>query len=83
MKYYGSHSSDIEGLLLFLELCEQGCLSSLLEKKRLTEVEVLKIFKQLISGMAYINKLSIFLITQDTSIGTSNLITCLSPKIIA
>ena len=52
--YYGCVQT-YEGLFIFLEICEKGCLSAYLEKHHLTQSQSLVFLKQIVAAMAYIN----------------------------
>ena len=56
MGYYGYEKNEI-GLFFFVEFCSGGSLKQLINKK-MSELKVITLFKQLLDAMTYINKLS-------------------------
>lgn len=56
MGYYGYEKNEI-GLFFFVEFCSGGSLKQLITKK-MSELKVITLFKQLLDAMTYINKLS-------------------------
>ena len=82
LEYYGCESSEEDGLFLFLQLCEYGCLSNFLQKKHLTEAQALEFLKQIVEGMAYINSKGMDKVMQEFFIEISNPIIYSSPRTI-
>lgn len=56
MGYYGYEKNN-DGLYFFVEFCSGGTLKPLITKK-MSEMKVLTLYKQILSGMSYINGLS-------------------------
>ncbi len=56
MGYYGYEKNEI-GLFFFVEFCSGGSLKQLINKK-MSELKVITLFRQLLDAMSYINKLS-------------------------
>jgi serine/threonine protein kinase len=59
MGYYGSEQNK-EGLYCFIEFCSGASLKELI-KKKISELKVMTLLKQLLEAMTYINKMSTFL----------------------
>ena len=68
MGYYGYEKNEI-GLFFFVEFCSGGSLKQLINKK-MSELKVITLFKQLLDAMTYINKLSNPPLIQKNYIGT-------------
>lgn len=58
MGYYG-YKKDESGLYFFVEFCSGGSLKQLITKK-MSELKVITLLRQLLDAMSYINKLSIY-----------------------
>lgn len=56
MGYYG-YKKDESGLYFFVEFCSGGSLKQLITKK-MSELKVITLVRQLLEAMSYINKLS-------------------------
>lgn len=56
MGYYG-YKKDETGLYFFVEFCSGGSLKQLINKK-MSELKVITLLRQLFDAMTYINKLS-------------------------
>ncbi len=56
MGYYGYEKNQI-GLFFFIEFCTGGTLKNLIIKK-MSELKVITLFKQLLNAMSYMNQLS-------------------------
>jgi serine/threonine protein kinase len=78
MGYYG-YKKDESGLYFFVEFCSGGSLKQLITK-RMSELKVITLLRQLFDAMTYINKLSNSLPTQTNCTETSNPITSSSMK---
>jgi hypothetical protein len=78
MGYYGYEKNEI-GLFFFVEFCSGGSLKQLITKK-ISELKVITLYRQLLDAMTYINKLSNTPPTQTNSTATSNLTTSSSTK---
>ena len=72
MGYYG-YKKDESGLYFFVEFCSGGSLKQLITKK-MSELKVITLVRQLLEAMSYINSLSIIHFTQINSTGILNLI---------
>ncbi len=70
MGYYGYEKNEI-GLFFFVEFCSGGSLKQLINKK-MSELKVITLFKQLLDAMTYINKLSNPPPTQKSCTATSS-----------
>lgn len=70
MGYYG-YKKDETGLYFFVEFCSGGSLKQLINKK-MSELKVITLLRQLLDAMSYINKLSNSCPTQISFIGTSS-----------
>lgn len=73
MGYYG-YKKDESGLYFFVEFCSGGSLKQLIGKK-MSELKVITLVRQLLDAMSYINKLSKFSSMQTSSIAISSPIT--------
>lgn len=73
MGYYGYEKNEV-GLFFFVEFCSGGSLKQLINKK-MSELKVITLFKQLLDAMTYINKLSTSPLTQISCTEISNQIT--------
>ena len=78
MGYY-DYKKDESGLYFFVEFCSGGSLKQLITKK-MSELKVITLVKQLLEAMSYINKLSTYPSTQTNSTGISNLTTSCSMR---
>lgn len=78
MGYYG-YKKDESGLYFFVEFCSGGSLKQLIGKK-MSELKVITLVRQLLDAMSYINKLSKSLDMQTSSIVISSPITFFSTK---
>jgi protein-serine/threonine kinase len=78
MGYYGYEKNEI-GLFFFVEFCSGGSLKQLINKK-MSELKVITLFRQLLDAMTYINKLSNSLSTQTNFTAISNLIISCSTR---
>ena len=70
MGYYG-YKKDESGLYFFVEFCSGGSLKQLIGKK-MSELKVITLVRQLLDAMSYINKLSKPSLMQTSSIATSS-----------
>ena len=73
MGYY-DYKKDESGLYFFVEFCSGGSLKQLITKK-MSELKVITLVKQLLEAMSYINKLSTCPSIQTNSTGILNLTT--------
>lgn len=78
MGYYGYEKNEV-GLFFFIEFCSGGSLKQLINKK-MSELKVITLFRQLLDAMSYINKHSNPPPTQINYIVTSNPITSSSMR---
>ena len=78
MGYYG-YKKDESGLYFFVEFCSGGSLKQLIGKK-MSELKVITLVRQLLDAMSYINKLSKCFDMQTSSIVISSPITFFSTK---
>jgi protein-serine/threonine kinase len=78
MGYYGYEKNEV-GLFFFVEFCSGGSLKQLINKK-MSELKVITLFKQLLDAMSYINKLSNPPSIQTNCTATSNPTTSCSIK---
>lgn len=78
MGYYGYEKNEV-GLFFFVEFCSGGSLKQLINKK-MSELKVITLFKQLLDAMSYINKLSSPPSMQTSCTATSNPTTFFSMK---
>lgn len=78
MGYYGYEKNEI-GLFFFVEFCSGGSLKQLITKK-MSELKVVALFRQLLDAMTYINKLSKTHFIQTNFIAILNLIMCYSMR---
>ena len=70
MGYYG-YKKDESGLYFFVEFCSGGSLKQLITKK-MSELNVITLLRQLLDAMSYINKLSISVTIKINSIEILN-----------
>lgn len=70
MGYYG-YKKDESGLYFFVEFCSGGSLKQLIGKK-MSELKVITLVRQLLDAMSYINKLSNDYLTQTNFIVISS-----------
>lgn len=68
MGYYG-YKKDESGLYFFVEFCSGGSLKQLINKK-MSELKVITLLRQLFDAMTYINKLSTSYLIKTSSTET-------------
>jgi hypothetical protein len=78
MGYYGYEKNEI-GLFFFVEFCSGGSLKQLITKK-ISELKVITLYRQLLDAMSYINKLSTTEFIQTNCIAILNLTICCLTK---